>query len=89
MSVESDFGITGSDFQAGGTQVSWDIAWPGVLDSGRFVGISFLPDSNQSQLVRVSESFANDINGGLHVSEVVQANEDSSFRFSVVITPNH
>jgi hypothetical protein len=89
MSVESDFGITGSNFQANGTQLSWDITWPGVLDSGRFDGVSFLPDSNQSQLVRVSESFTNDVNGGLHVGEVVQANGDSAFRFSVVITPNH
>ena len=44
---------------------------------------------NQSQLVRVSELFTNDVNGGLHVGEVVRANEDSAFRFSVIITPNH
>jgi hypothetical protein len=89
MSVEADFGITPSNFQANGSQLSWDITWPGILDNGRFAGVSFLPDSNQSQLVRVSESFANDINGGLHVGEVVQANGDSVFRFSVVIIPNH
>jgi hypothetical protein len=89
MSVEADFGITGSVFQANGSQISWDITWPGVLDNSRFDAVSFIPDSNQSQLVRVSESFTNDINGVLHVGEVIQANGDAVFRVSVVIIPNH
>jgi hypothetical protein len=89
MSVDADFGITGSLFQASGSQLSWDITWPGVLDNNRFDAVSFMPDSNQSQLVRVSESFTNDISGGLHVGEVVRANSNSRFRFAVVVIPNH
>jgi hypothetical protein len=34
MSVEANFGLSDWVGQASGTQVSWDISWPGVLDSG-------------------------------------------------------
>jgi hypothetical protein len=92
MSVEADFGITGWVFQADGTQLSWDITWPGVIDDGRFVAVSFQSDFDQSQLVRVSEWFSTT---GLinHVGELIRATEGFgkgvAFRFSVVVMPNH
>jgi len=76
-------------FQASGSQVSWDIAWPGVLDDARYAGVSFQGDFVSSQLVRVSESFTSDAHENPHVGEVIRANGDSAFRFSVVVIPAH
>jgi hypothetical protein len=93
MSVEADFGITGWVFQASGTQLSWDITWPGVLGDARFAGVSFQSDFAQAQLVRVSEWFSSDINENPHVGELIRATEGIgtgvAFRFSVVVIPNH
>lgn len=33
MSVEADFGISEWVFQATGSELSWEIAWDGVLDA--------------------------------------------------------
>jgi hypothetical protein len=93
MSVEADFGITDWVFQASGTQLSWDITWPGVLDDGRFVAVSFQSDFVDAQLVRVSESFSSDNNENSHIGETIRATEGLgggvAFRFSVVVIPNH
>jgi hypothetical protein len=89
MSVEADFGITDWVFQASGSELSWDITWPGVLDDARFAAVSFQGDFVNSQLVRVSESFTSDSNENPHVGEVIRANGDSAFRFSVVVIPGH
>ena len=92
MSVEADFGITGWVFQASGTELSWDIAWNGVLDDGRFAAVSFQSDYSNTQLVRVSEWFSTE-NGVNHVGELIRANDSLgygvAFRFSVVVIPNH
>ncbi|HEX3955473.1 MAG TPA: hypothetical protein VHZ03_02445 [Trebonia sp.] len=89
MSVEADFGITDWLFQAAGSQLSWDITWPGVLDAGRFAAVSFQGDFVDSQLVRVSESFSSDSSENPHIGEVIRANGNSAFRFSVVVIPSH
>lgn len=93
MSVEADFGITGWVFQASGTQLSWDITWPGVLDDGRFAAVSFQSDFAEAQLVRVSEWFSSDLNENPHIGELIRASEGIgngvAFRFSVVVIPNH
>jgi hypothetical protein len=91
MSVEADFGLSEWVFQAHGSQVSWDIAWAGVLDDSRFAAVSFQGDYSKSQLVRVSESFFNDDRSDPHIREVVRADGPfgSAFRFAVVVIPNH
>jgi hypothetical protein len=91
MSVEADFGITEFVFQSSGSQVSWDITWPGVLDDGRFAAVSFQGDFVNSRLTRVSESFLSDSNENPHIGEVVRCDAQfgSAFRFSVVVIPNH
>ena len=89
MSVEADFGITDWVFQASGSELSWDITWPGVLDDGRFAAVSFQGDFVNSQLVRVSEWFTNDNHENPHVGELIRANGNSAFRFSVIVVPNH
>ena len=92
MSTEADFGISEWVFQTSGTQVSWDISWPGVLDDGRFAAVSFQSDFVNSRLTRVSETFVSDSNENPHVVEVVRAEAQfggSAFRFSVVVIPNH
>jgi hypothetical protein len=89
MSVEADFGITDWVFQASGSELSWDITWPGVLDDGRFAAVSFQGDFVNSQLVRVSEWFTSDSHENPHVGELIRANGNSAFRFSVIVVPNH
>jgi hypothetical protein len=93
MSVEAGFGITGWVFQASGSELSWDISWPGVLDDGRFAAVSFQSDFAESQLVRVSEWFSSDLNENSHIGELIRATEGFgkgvAFRFSVVVIPNH
>ncbi len=93
MSVEADFGITDWVFQASGSQLSWDITWPGVIEDGRFVAISFQSDFRQAQLVRVSEWFSSDDNENPHVGELIRATEGIgpgvAFRFAVVVIPSH
>ena len=92
MSVEADFGITDWVFQASGTELSWDITWPGVLDDARFAAVSFQGDFVNSQQVRVSESFTSDANENPHIGEVIRVNAEfggSAFRFSVIVVPNH
>ncbi|HEY1325491.1 MAG TPA: hypothetical protein VGI14_01040 [Casimicrobiaceae bacterium] len=91
MSVEADFGITDFLFQANGSQVSWDITWPGVLDDGRFAAVCFQGDFRNARLTRVSESFLSDDNENPHVGEVVRCDGPfgTAFRFSVVVIPNH
>ena len=89
MSTEADFGITGWVFQADGSQFSWVITWPGVLDDARYTGVSFQGDFVNSQLTRVSETFGSDRDENPFVTEVVRAAGDSAFRFSVVVMPNH
>ena len=95
MSVEADFGLSGWVFQAHGTEVSWDITWPGVLEETRFAAVSFMSDFDVPwQLTRVSEWFSS--NGPLlpHVGELIRCNEPElrrgvPFRFAVVVMPNH
>jgi hypothetical protein len=93
MSVEADFGISEWVFQASGTQLSWGIGWPGVIDDGRFVAVSFQSDFSGSQLVRVSEWFSNGTTVGelIRASEIIdgQSLDGVAFRFSVVVIPNH
>ncbi len=91
MSVEADFGLSGWLFQANGSELSWDITWPGVLDDGRFAAVSFQGDFVNSQLVRVSEWFSSDSNEQPHVGELVRADSEfgSAFRFAVVVIPSH
>ena len=70
MSVEVDFGITDWVGQASGSQLSWDITWPGILDDGRFAAVSFQSDFRDAQLVRVSEWFSSDDRENPHVGEL-------------------
>lgn len=96
MSVEVDFGLSDWVGQAGGTQLSWEIAWDGVYDDWRFGAVSLQSDFQGSRLERISEAF---ISAGLttHFSEVVRAhpnpqfpsNSIVAFRFAVVVIPNH
>jgi len=92
MGVKADFGISGWLFQADGTQLSWDITWPGVIDYRRFVAVAFQGDYRNSQLVRVSESFTSDDNENEHVGEVIRCHGEfggTAFRFQVVVIPSH
>jgi hypothetical protein len=89
MSVEADFGITDWVFQASGSELSWDITWPRELDDGPFAADSFQGDFVNSQLVRVSERFTSDSHENPHVGELIRANGNSAFRFSVIVVPNH
>ena len=91
MSVQADFGISDWVFQASGTQVSWDITWPGVIDDGRFAAVSFQGDFVNSRLTRISESFLSDSHENLHIDEVVRSDSQfgSAFRFAVVVIPSH
>jgi hypothetical protein len=92
MSVEADFGISEWVFQSSGTQVSWEIAWDGVLEDSRFAAISFQSDFVSSRLERVSESFVTDGRSNPRIDEVIRCTEPfggSAFRFAVVVIPNH
>jgi hypothetical protein len=93
MSVEADFGITDWLFQASGSQLSWDITWPGVLEDSRFAAVSFQSDFANAQLVRVSEWFSSDSRENPHIGELIRATEGLgfgvAFRFAVVVVPNH
>ena len=96
MSVEVDFGITDWVGQASGSQLSWDITWPGILDDGRFAAVSFQSDFRDAQLVRVSEWFSSDDRENPHVGELIRAElgigppgSIVAFRFSVIVAPNH
>lgn len=92
MSVEADFGITGFVFQASGTQLTWDITWPGVLDDGRFAAVSFQGDFVNSRQTRVSEVFLSDARENPHVLETIRVDAQfggSAFRFAVVVIPAH
>jgi hypothetical protein len=95
MSVEADFGRTDWLAQTAGTQLSWDITWPGVLEDGRFAAVSFQSDFVNAQLVRISESFTSDSHEHPHVGEVIRANSGFgpgslvAFRFCVIVIPNH
>jgi hypothetical protein len=89
MSVEADFGISEWVFQATGTELSWEIAWNGVLDRARFAAVSFASDFGGVQLVRVSEWFTTEL---ATVGERIRVNapfDGAAFRFSVVVIPNH
>jgi hypothetical protein len=92
MSVEADFGLSEWVFQASGSQLSWDIAWPGVLDDSRFAAVSFQSDYSDTQLTRVSEWFSTE-RGTNHIGELIRANDrlgyGVAFRFAVVVIPNH
>jgi hypothetical protein len=93
MSVEADFGLTDWVGQASGTQVSWSISWPGVLDEARFAAVSFFSDFVDTQLVRVSESFNTDDNENPFITEVTRANSGLggivAFRVAVVVMPRN
>jgi len=96
VSVQADFGLTDWVGQASGSQVSWTISWPGVLDEARFAAVSFYSDFIDTQLVRVSESFNTDNNGNPFINEVVRANISIgspgtivAFRVAVVVIPSH
>lgn len=93
MSVEANFGITDWIFQASGSQLSWDITWPGILEDGRFAAVSFQSDFAKAQLVRVSEWFSSDDHENPHIGELIRATEGFgggvAFRFAVVVMPSH
>jgi hypothetical protein len=92
MSVQADFGITDFVFQASGTQVRWVISWDGVMEDGRYAGVSFQSDFVSSRLDRVSESFLTDQNENPRIEEVIRCSEPfggSAFRFAVVVIPGH
>ena len=89
MSVKADFGISEWVIQSDGTELSWEIAWDGVLDAGRFAGVSFASDFAGVQLVRVSEWFTSDLKT---VGERIRVHAQfgrAAFRFSVVVIPSH
>ena len=96
MGVEAEFGLSDWVGQAGGTTMTWEIAWDGVYDDWRFGAITFQSDFQGSRLDRVSESF---ISAGVttHFSEVIRAhpnpvfppNSIVAFRFAVVVIPTH
>ena len=95
MSVEADFGRSDYVFQASGTQLTWTIAWPGVLDDHRFAAVSFQSPGVRPQLVRISESFSSGDNlSNYQINEVIRANAllgdpGVVFSFAVVVIPNH
>ena len=93
MSVEADFGITDFVFQASGSQLTWTLTWPGVIDDGRYVGVSFQSDFVRARLDRVSEAFLTDDKENPQVSETIRATagigNGIAFRFSVVVIPSH
>jgi len=94
MSVEADFGLSDWVGQASGTELSWDISWPGRISDDRFVAVSFQTDlAFAPQLVRVSEWFSTDSNGNQHVGELIRTSQGpgpgNGFRFSVIVVPNH
>jgi hypothetical protein len=91
MSVEADFGLSDWVFQSSGSQLSWDITWPGVLEDSRFAAVSFQSDYVDAQLVRVSEWFTSDDHENPHVGELIRVNGPygAGFRFAVVVIPNH
>jgi len=83
MSQEADFGLSDWVGQAGGTQLSWEIAWDGVYDDWRFGAVSFQSDFGDSELVRVSESF---ISAG--TTTHFPPRSIVAFRFAVIVIPN-
>jgi hypothetical protein len=95
MSVEADFGQSDWVAQAGGIQLSWEIAWEGVYDDWRFGAVSFQSDFGGSRLERISETFINA--GSTHFGEVIRAHPNPEFppndivawRFAVVVIPSH
>lgn len=96
MSVQADFGLTDWVGQASGTQVTWTITWPGVLDEARFAGVSFFSDFVDTQLVRVSESFDTDNKENPFINETIRANIGIgppgtivAFRVAIVVMPSH
>jgi hypothetical protein len=92
MSVEADFGITEWVFQSSGSQMTWVIAWDGVMEDSRFAAVSFQSDFTRSRLDRVSESFLTDQHENPRIEEVIRCSEPfggSAFRFAVVVIPNH
>jgi hypothetical protein len=92
MSVEADFGISDFVFQSPGSQVTWTLAWEGVIEDGRFVAVSFQSDFRLAKLTRVSESFATTTSDlEPRVIEVVRNDgaSGSAFRFAVVVIPSH
>jgi hypothetical protein len=88
MSVEVDFVQSGQVSQAAGTQVPWFISAP-WMRSNHFYGLSFVPDSNRSNLQVVSLSFLNDPAGNVSVQAVIQNNgEDAVFRAALIQAPS-
>jgi hypothetical protein len=91
MSVEADFGLSDWVGQYAGTQLSWDISWPGVIDDARFVAVSFQSDFDSAQLVRVSEWFSHDGHVGelIRVADSLDPKAGVPFRFAVVVIPSN
>jgi hypothetical protein len=94
MSVEADFALSGWVFQASGSQVSWDISWPSMIDGTRFAAVSFQGDFGSTQLTRVSEWFSNPGGDDVHIGELIRAHSGLpgggvAFQFSVVVIPGH
>lgn len=93
MSEEADFGISEWVWQAGGTQRSWELTWPGVIEDDRYVGVSFQSDYSSAKLERLSEWFATDRDENPRVGESIRATSGIgggvAFRFSVIVVPSH
>jgi hypothetical protein len=90
MQVE-EFGLTGVVGQAPGTEIAWEISWPGVFVFNRFVAVSFLPIHQDTKLERISEWFSTGENhNDPIVGELIRATGDLiNFRFAVVVFGNN
>jgi hypothetical protein len=81
-----EFGLTGVVGQAPGTEIAWEISWPGVFVFNRFVAVSFLPMHGDTKLERISEWFRTGENeNNPVVGELIRATGEPSFRFAVVV----
>lgn len=87
MSVEVDFAQSGQVFQAAGTQNPWIVTWE--MDSNHYYGVSFVPDSNRSNLQVISIAYDNDPAGNVSIHVVLQNNGlDAVFRAAAIQVPN-
>ena len=88
MSVEVDFVQSDQAMQAAGTQRPWAVSasW---LDDRHLYALSFVPDSNRSNLQVVSQSFVNDPAGNISFEVVINNNgEDAVFRAALIQAPS-
>jgi hypothetical protein len=89
MSVEVDFTETNQVFQAAGIRLPWRFTWPGVLDSSHYYGLSFVPDSDRSNLQLSLLAYNRDPAGNVGIDfDVTNNAEDAVFRAAVIQAPS-